>query len=73
MEYSARNVERFTRACIHPLTRNYDDLLRTSAKCLVSWLGALVHAANGHIVLLKTSTYIETRFSLCSVWVECKE
>jgi hypothetical protein len=36
-------------------------------------VGALVHAANDHIVLLKTSTHIETRLSLCSVRVECKE
>lgn len=36
-------------------------------------VGALVHAANGHVVLLKTSTHNETRISLCSVGVECKE
>jgi hypothetical protein len=36
-------------------------------------VGALVHAANDHIVLLKTSTHIETRLSLRSVGVECKE
>jgi hypothetical protein len=36
-------------------------------------VGALGRATDDHIVLLKTSTHIETRFSLCSVGVECKE
>jgi len=36
-------------------------------------VGALGRAADDHVVLLKTSTHIETRFSLCSVGVERKE
>jgi hypothetical protein len=36
-------------------------------------VGALGRAADDHVVLLKTSTHNETRFSLCSVEVECKE
>jgi|SRR5580704_11341803 hypothetical protein len=36
-------------------------------------VSALGRAADDHVILLKTSTHNETRFSLCSVGAECKE